>query len=467
MKKTMILALVMIGCVLTAMAQNVAVLHMKDGTTRRFTNGVKEKTMMEFFEYVPHDNLPSATNTTEHANGYTCQWDVTQATHEGGKYSVTIIWEDLLPEGFQPRYGLCFGTQPGITVDHCDKVQYCYQNVDYLVEHPDFHFIFIGQRNPNLQWTDSNGQEQRLYIPDVEFWFDYIDTELQPGQTYYYRTFAEGQADDNGELKTTNMYGPEKSFRVPRVMADFGYGSTPIPSDEAVAAFASHFPEGVTAPTWQELETLWYLWRASGEGMKVDLTAETTTEQFDDGTGYQLNRIPDEFYTWMTQREVVIDAFDGLEGIKYYYNGGDTIFYATAERITGVDSIPGGKYMRFTPVENYNPFVTYHSSEVVPGVKYKFVVNFAPETLPTATANDSLPTHLRITNVSNKKTIVGNPIVPATQMSTYENNDFSTNVMGVRLEIETRVTNSEVKNNLYNRIMRIAEMRLTPIKEEE
>ena len=117
-----------------------------------------------------------------------------------------------------------------------------------------------------------------------------------------------------------------------------------------------------------------------------------------------------------------------------------------------------------------NHQVIYRSNEVVPGVKYKLVVNFAPETLPNATANDLLPTLIRIvTNPieGGKDTVIVNKhYVPATHMSTYENDDFNIRQMGTNLKIESRITSAELRNNNYNRIMRIAQMRLVPYKEE-
>ncbi len=128
--------------------------------------------------------------------------------------------------------------------------------------------------------------------------------------------------------------------------------------------------------------------------------------------------------------------------------------------------------MRFTPnISNTNTVVTYRSHEVVPGVCYKLVMNFAPETLPTATATDSLPTKVRLTarpvNGTAGTMLADRQVVPANQMSVHENDEFCTTHMGLDLEVSTRCTNTEIRTEVYNRIMRIAEMRLTPMKEEE
>jgi hypothetical protein len=339
---------------------------------------------------------------------------------------------------------------------------------------PQLRYILIGQALPeiiNLGWKDKNGEAHGLETPLSEC--SHINMPLLPGQTYYYRTFAEGHAEEGGQMKTVVFYGPEKRFRVPHVMADHGYYASVRGTDGAVASFSTHFPDSVTAPTWQEMETLWNIWRATDEGCKIDLTADITTEQFDDGMGYRLNRIPDEFYTWMTQRDVVIDAFDGLAAVSTLPDAnGNMVPTSVQDRIEGLDSIPGGKYMRFTPnISNTNTVVTYRSHEVVPGVRYKLVMNFAPETLPTATATDSLPTKVRLTarpvNGTAGTMLADRQVVPANQMSVYENDEFCTTYMGLDLEVSTRCTNTEIRTEVYNRIMRIAEMRLTPMKEEE
>ena len=475
MKKTMILALAMMGCVLTAIAQDVTVLHMKDGTTRRFTNGVKNATQVQFFEYLPHEGKSPVYNTTQHDNGYSCQWDVTQAWHIDGQYSVAVVWEDILPEGFQPRYGLCLGTQPGLSVEHCDTMKYSVSEDSYWYDenYSRLHFVFVGQLFPpdfTLEWQGKEGEDgQRFDIIAKRLRKDnHLAISLQPGQTYYYRTFAEGQVEEGEQLKTKLFYGPEKSFRVPRVMADAGYFPTPCATGEAVAAFATHFPETVKAPAWKEMEGLWNLWLATDEGQQTDLSADITSDTFDDGTGYRLNRIPDAFYTWMSRREVIIDAFDGLTEISQMKNQyGEFEPTVMAEEVTDVDSIPGGKYMRFTPlVASVNHYAIYRSTEVVPGIRYRLVVNFAPETLPTATAYDLLPTRVEVWALhpdgSEEAALVKTHDVTALQMSAYENGDFLTTDMGLGLKIATHVQTSEVRNGLLNRTMRIAEIRLTP-----
>ena len=116
------------------------------------------------------------------------------------------------------------------------------------------------------------------------------------------------------------MYGTERSFRVPRLMADFGYANPARFSDEAVDAFAKHFPEGVTPPTWEQMKPLWNQWLSTEEAKQIDLSPYISSESFDDGMGYHITHIPDEFYTWMINREIVIDPMDGLFEVSTYNN---------------------------------------------------------------------------------------------------------------------------------------------------
>jgi hypothetical protein len=136
--------------------------------------------------------------------------------------------------------------------------------------------------------------------------------------------------------------------------------------------------------------------------------------------------------------------------------------------------VPGDKYVRFVPNDaTMNPGVTYRSNEVIPGVRYKLQLNFAPETEienTEATANDFLPTKVQVYSVIGyERTRINLPTdvknvteIPATEVTTIEVENFSTQTMGLNLKIETRVTSVEARKGTHNRIMRIAEIRLVP-----
>ena len=488
-KRTILLFMAIIGCMINGTAQDVTILHMKNGTTKRYTNGVKEKTSIEFYEYTPTNTYQTGISQY-YGNGYTATWDVNQVFHINDEYVVGLLWEDNVPINFCPTYGVCLGTKPGLTVENCEEKAYSTDATDAMASsegHHSYNFSAYTNSNTHYMWIGGVKDiylsfiiDQRTVItPDTTI--NFIKTTLQKGQTYYYRTFAEGKMIENGQEKNIVFYGDEHSFRVPRVMEDFGYYSQSKGTKEAIEAFAvAHFPEGTPIPTWQQLGPLWNKWRATDEGKSIDLSADITTEQFDNGTGYCLNRIPDEFYTWMANRDIVIDPFDWADIDKTKdYSYIDSVYLAEGYFITDVDAkwgVPGGKYTRFLPTSSTtNYMVTYRSNETVPGVRYKLQFNFAPETDTLATVVERLPTKIRVYTVNREKLkqiplptddSKNTTTIPTTEVTTIEVENFSTESMGLNLQIQTQVSNVEYRKELFNRILRVAEIRLSPIKNE-
>ena len=487
--KTIFLTAALLGCFIGSAAQDVTVLHMKDGTTKRYMNGVKWKTSMEFYEHTPAATVTSPSyGSTTHENGYQYDWGVTQVLKLDGDYLVGLFWQDEVPENFQAQHGVCFGTEPGLTVDNCQEKMYYSKgaNVTFssVSDMNRSHYMWIGPRKSgNLRMSIDN--YRWLESRDT---LNYITTSLEKGQTYYYRTFAEGKVMENGQEKTVVFYDEERSFRVPRVMRDFEYFAYPCATKEALTAFANAHLDSLPAPTWQRLEPLWNKWRATEEGKNYDLSADITTEQFDDGTGYRLNRIPDEFYTWAANREIVIDAFEGLAEVSKYYdkNTKDSVSTALEYRVTNVDpkwGVPGGKYIRYVPANTtVSPKIIYRSDEVMAGVKYKIQFNFAPETDEFATDMDLRPTKVRIgakAPSENRFQRIAFPDgkqyleVSATEATVCEIQDFVMTAMGLDLQYQNNVLLNEMRPDankpdkiIYNRILRIAEIRLIPMKDE-
>ena len=482
--RTILLIIAIMGCFASAAAQDVTILHMKDGTTKRYTNGVKGATSIQFFDYAPAKTY-APDYTSKHENNYAAEWNVNQVCQIDGEYVVGLFWEDNLPSNFKAISGVLFGTAPGLTLDNCQEKMYAtdarvqyrssYGDLSYVInEHT--HYMWIGNKikSPMLMSID----EQRFESYDTIA--NFIRTPLEIDHTYYYRTFSEGKALVGGEEQTVVFYGEERSFRVPRIMADFAYYPYPCATDKALAAFAAaHLPDTIAVPTWKQWEPLWNLWRATDEGKNYDLSADITTEEFDDGTGYRLNRIPDEFYTWIANREIVIDPFNVLEIPRVYDSTvKDSVYTMTLSYIENVDEkwgIPGGKYIRFEPlITTMNQSITYRSKEVVPGVRYKLQMNLAPETGEESEVY-MLPTKLRVYSISGDKSdeidLPGKEAkegvtIPATETTTIEMDNFSTTAVGLDLRYQTAVSNAEIRRGQFNRILRIAEMRLTPMPDE-
>ena len=482
--RTILLIIAFMGCFTDVVAQDVTILHMKDGTTKRYTNGAKGSTSIQFFDYAPAKTY-APDYTSKHENDYVAEWNVNQVCRIDGEYVVGLFWEDNVPSNFKANHGVLFGTTPGLTLDNCQEKQYAeskyvrFKNSSgslFIVANEHTHYMWIGNKikSPMLMSID----EQRFESYDTIA--NFIRTPLEIDHTYYYRTFSEGKALVGGEEQTVVFYGEERSFRVPRIMADYVYYPYLRATDKALATFAAaHLPDSIAVPTWKQWEPLWNLWRATDEGKNYDLSADITTEEFDDGTGYRLNRIPDEFYTWIANREIVIDPFNVAEITRGFDSTiKDSVNIANPNYIENVDEkwgVPGGKYVRFEPViftVNYS--VNYRNDEVVPGVRYKLQLNFAPETDEESEVY-MLPTKLRVYSISGDKSdeidlpgkeAKGGVTIPTTESTTIEMDNFSTTAVGLDLRYQTAVSNAEIRRGQFNRILRIAEMRLTPVTDE-
>ena len=201
--KTIFLTAALLGCFIGSAAQDVTVLHMKDGTTKRYMNGVKWKTSMEFYEHTPAATVTSPSyGSTTHENGYQYDWGVTQVLKLDGDYLVGLFWQDEVPENFQAQHGVCFGTEPGLTVDNCQEKMYYSKgaNVTFssVSDMNRSHYMWIGPRKSgNLRMSIDN--YRWLESRDT---LNYINIPLEIGQTYYYRTFSEGMINEAGQEKT-------------------------------------------------------------------------------------------------------------------------------------------------------------------------------------------------------------------------------------------------------------------------
>jgi hypothetical protein len=298
-----------------------------------------------------------------------------------------------MPQNFQARHGVCLSSEPNVSVEHCDSMKY-YKEIypkrihtwgGMKIDADHLHFMIIGKNIYERFITgENNGKGFELDALYGER--NRVDATLQPGNTYYYRTFAEVQVEEGGQVKTNYFYAPEGSFRVLNVMGDAAYFPYPQGTEDAVAAFAAHFPDSVA--------------------------------NVDD--------------SW---------------------------------------NVAGGKYIRFSPIKStLNIRAVYRGSEVMPGIRYKLLVNFAPETVTEKTDSTEvffLSTKVDVADVKAKKTLVTKHEVPVTEASTLVIDDFCTTAPWLDLKIETNVTNLERRRNLFNRIMRIAEMRLIPIRPDE
>ena len=227
-----------------------------------------------------------------------------------------------------------------------------------------------------------------------------------------------------------------------------------------MAQFATHFPSNVTAPTRAQLEPLWDIWRQTAQGAAYDLTPYISTKTFDDGIGYRLDKIPDEFYDWLIHREVYIDIWNGIIG---------TVRAPNPELVTNVDAswgVPNNMWVCIAPEsQSVNPEVIFRSDEVIPGVNYKLQLTFAPETREGDNYNNK-PGCVKIVYYPNKygstgtNTLINSSDVSGTEVTTLLTDAFNVSTIGLDLSIQSRVSNKMATT--YNRTLRIAQIRLIP-----
>ena len=246
----------------------------------------------------PHDNV--ITDTIRYLNNYETVWNVNGVAKKEGHYSVAVYWKGFQRSGLvNERGGICIGTTPNLTMENNEFIVYAkrissYTNSYYVImgDKPCLPMKFYTEQQ-NISFDDNGRQilssspipftitESPASFQSVKFMEEnWVNMPLEYGKTYYYRTFKQGDVMHNGELKTVTIYDVEKSFRVPRVMEDAGYTPTII-TDEAIAAFPSNFPEGVTVPKWEEIKPLWDIWQETDEGKQAISKGDVTTEAFD------------------------------------------------------------------------------------------------------------------------------------------------------------------------------------------
>ena len=432
---------------------------MRDGSIYKKTCG-KNTASISFYKYTPCDNI--YISTTKHQNDYTVEWNVNGVGKKDGCYSVGIYWYGNLFDFKNNRSGICFGTSPNLTVEQSEFVQYVNDSTEF--HNKLAHYMFIGSelslpmylQGCNYRFENQIGED------------NWLKTPLEYGKTYYYRTFSQVEMMQHGEMKPVTFYDVEKSFRVPKVLEDAGYKGFPIPTEEACKTFWYHFPDSVTAPSREQIIDLWHEWQQTDDAQQIDLSSYCTPIEFDNGTAYELNRIPYEFYKWLTHREIVIDVYRNIAELsKKATVGGDSIESIRPQVISDVNpswNIPNNRYVRFEElVTTMNHSVKYRSNEVVPGIPYKLQITFAPETRDVL----KLPLKVDIDAFSmygnEGVTLKTRIITSETEVTTLEIDNIDVTSMGFDLRIRTNVSAKEVTKHIFTREMRIADIRLIPM----
>lgn len=478
-KRNILLAVALLGGMTAVMAQNVTVMHMKDGSSREFFNGVKTSTNISFWGHQPDTIHSTYQYGTE---SQTAPWDVSYWARENHQYIVVLNWDDDVPNQFKPRRGVCFSSQSGVDINNCEKAIETI-DVDGLIDCPS-HLAYIGNSLPDFILLETVYGNRQPYRPD-SMGVDkqnLIQTKLEYGKTYYYRTFAKGYISKNGQPDSVVFYSDEKSFRIPLLAEDCerypgsNFGSVCPEVAAWQAFFQQHF---TTTPTWNLMGNLWQKWMATNEGAQVVDALPKTDLSFDDGELHLLNVVPETFYEWITTREVVANSMEQVLEISKIAdpkNEGDSIETCLLTQVTDANpsyNLPNNSYIRMEPVlESYvSHSVTFDLGDaMIPDMKYKAMITFAPETRTELADSTFLfrPSKVRIISYSlqngkqRSTRIVSAEQVSGTEKTVLECDDVDA-LHSMR--IETRVSSREYTTTM-NRIFRISEIRLIPIKKE-
>ena len=450
MKRNILLLLTFLGG-MQLLAQHVATVHLKDGSTLKFENGYRQETSMHFIE-----NNPDAVNNDIR---FTNADKVVQKI--ANEYVAAIFWDN---PAFMPLLSsmsiVVSSTEQKLTLDNCDLI------VDYnKYEYYPYSDYYVVLGSADVLNTSEFGN----YMQDnYRIWgfSPNCDYPLVKGHTYYYRVALRTPYWENDEKKEICNYSEEETFRVPYMMDDCGLVPASLCGPDVIfpdsTAWEAFFQQhSVNAPDFyfESFGRLWMEWLSEHKD-EVTVSRELT---FDDGQLHLVDAIPEAFYEWLTHREVVINSSEQILSVE---NG------QLEAIVTDVDAewqIPGNCYMRFSPQNRSNQVITFDASECVPGLNYQMVVTFAPETLYSEDYHsDFRPTMLNIKasqiNTEGKK-----------ETNNFDNTRYeipATEVTRVTIDNVSNIVEAIVQSNVFiretsicSRIIRLAEIRLTPMNQ--
>jgi hypothetical protein len=327
---------------------------------------------------------------------------------------------------------------------------------------------------------------------------------LLHGQTYYYRIAAHIPAlRRDGGHDTLTVYGPEYAFRIPNLMAESGLVPAEVvtdgltyPTPEAWDAFL----EGVSAdagdalsdetrfalPDAATLGQMWVKWLQTTEGQAQDFTS-TTDRQYDDGTIHFIDEVPAAFYQWARGRELVFSTLDNVLPVNIsVLNQPKPQSEWSLVTITKEDwPLDKRTYIKVSPLtyqytSNTTAVIDFDTRELLPGIKYCLSVTFAPEGELEDTEENAwyftstrLQMGFYLDGNSNQVEYLINPeqsdltgtryfLQSGTTPVTITLNDV---VMGNRvLRIASAVRPPDLHKKTQINILRVAEVRLTPIE---
>lgn len=397
-------------------AQDITTIHMKDGSTVSYENGRYSATDIRFWDC-------SSEQARQLLSKGVFRYQLDKSNNG---YSVEIRWyspfNELIPTN-STTYAVCVGSKEFETKDDCD---------------------FVEEGNADATST----------IWDYQLGKEY---QLQKGIDYYCRIMSRTPYMQGGKECEAYTYSKTAyQFRIPNLMGESGLipeklsgADVTYPDTTAWAAFyKKHFPE-ISSDMLGSLGYLWMMWWTDHQS-EVSISKDV---KFDDGVLHLVSTIPDAFHSWITSREIVINAVQILNMSE-----------CTMTRVSNIDEkwqIPGNAYLLFEPIRaTANISITFNASEIVPGIPYSLECVFAPD----VKEQNNKPTKLNIqgTDINGVLTTIGESTydISATEVTRLTISEPVSNL--VNLTIQSRVTTRQVSQ--YSRIIRLAEIRLKPVK---
>lgn len=394
-------------------AQDVIVVHRKDGTVQQFPHGIY-KADVHFWgseaEGEPVQGLRYGNFSTVDLGQ---EWQVTSyAKDSENQYAVFFAWNSMAPSGLEQC--LWLSTRPGVTAENCDTVFWTPQlNGGYRYNSQEVdHALFLYHKQASwgdFQWLGSLGINWWPY-PQASI----VSSAFRHGQTYYYRIAARIPAlRSDGGHDTLTVVGPECSFRIPDLMsesdelpASVAIDGLVYPSLQAWEAYrTAHFTADAELPAAEAFGTMWVKWLQTPEGQALD-TSAAVPHVYDDGTIRFLPAVPEAFHEWAMSREIVITDLTETIPVTITVNNQTQPRCEWSLVTTDREDWPLSQrtYIKATPITyqgttNTDAAIDFDTRGMMPGVNYRLTVTFAPEgELPQTEENSWYfqPTRLRM-----------------------------------------------------------------------
>ena len=509
-------------------AQEVLVVKLNNGRELSFPNGI-ERTNVYFWGNATEGEPRTEFNAADSSTIWEPQFEglrVADYVTLEGKYAVAIAWLRPSELPSTARMGICIGREANVSVENCDTLFYTTSQweskelASWLLSananqsSSDGQYLLLGDSltffstsQDMRQWSGTRVQQQLYNQP-----WSWRNYPLSNGETYYYRVFAsvpyEAVAGSDAEAF---FYGEEQYFRIPNLKADAGYTNGDIYfSSEAWTEFYKHFgsyemsEEQKEVLEQQTLPKLQKKWEATLGALPYDLSTATDFT-FDDGIVHILPAIPKAFYEWICKREIVVNSLQSGDFVSRNTIRNDELIPLTQiEQVVDADEswgVPGNRYMVCSPItyqgmSNRNSQVYVNLTEAIPGVHYKLSITFVPDTVDApirlyrgiTSINQNDPVrddytpwgYIKSTTMARRDNFIMN------EEAERETNEFT--IAGISEESAMKVQKIEASNvdilacsTLYiesnasivqlrkgtqTNILRIAEVRLTPIPQE-